>query len=428
MKIGVTGSVSICDVIKKTLAKRMPELEVFYMCTNSYQESMESVEALQQMDLKGIIFTGPTIYQYVRKRVEPTVPWTFIPHNQAALLKALLEASVRFSCVPDIISIDMYEKPLIEETMQEVGICSERILTARGSSPDDPDLEEALTRQHIYHYTHEGAKVCITNMENTYQALLKEKIPCIRISSTEDVVMEQVYHLQLLEVASNENRGRIACVQLYFDYSFDQETDLSVREWEKIYFQNEMKELIYSAAHRMGAAAFCEGASSYYIMTNRKILMSQFIQNGEYQKIISHGQQTPRNRVWIGIGFGSSALEAKSRASMALNHSIADRSGIYYMAEDEHQVTRLQPENLPDHTSYLLHRLHISSGSYAKLKAVLEKYHNQITSAQLAEELGITERSANRLILKLEQENCVTTVGKISSGKGRPARIMKITL
>lgn len=41
---------------------------------------------------------------------------------------------------------------------------------------------------------------------------------------------------------------------------------------------------------------------------------------------------------------------------------------------------------------------------------------------------GITERSANRLILRLEQENCVTTIGKISGGRGRPARIMKITL
>ena len=32
--------------------------------------------------------------------------------------------------------------------------------------------------------------------------------------------------------------------------------------------------------------------------------------------------------------------------------------------------------------------------------------------------MGITERSANRLILRLEQENCVTTIGKISGGRG----------
>ena len=65
-------------------------------------------------------------------------------------------------------------------------------------------------------------------------------------------------------------------MQIYFDYSFDQETDLSLREWEKIHYQNEMRELIYSAAHRMGAAAFSEGASIFYIMSSRPVLMREF--------------------------------------------------------------------------------------------------------------------------------------------------------
>ena len=156
--------------------------------------------------------------------------------------------------------------------------------------------------------------------------------------------------------------------------------------------------------------------------------MREFIQNGEYQKLISSGQKSPRNKLWIGIGYGDSPMEAKSRAAMALNHSIADHSGVNYIAEDEHLLTEIRPEHPTDHRDYLLRRLHISSQTYTNLSNILERYKNQITSAQLAAELGITERSANRLILRLEQENCVTTIGKISHGKGRPARIMKITL
>ena len=243
-----------------------------------------------------------------------------------------------------------------------------------------------------------------------------------------DVILEQVYHLQFLENTARNNRGQSASVQIYFDYSFDQETDLTLREWEKIHYQNEMRELIYSAAHRMGAAAFSEGASIFYIMSSRPVLMREFIQNGEYQKILFHGQQTPHNRLWIGIGYGDSPMEAKSRAAMALNHSIADRSGANYIAEDEHQFTEIKIDDPTDHTAYLLHRLHISSSTYEKLKEILQSHDQEITSAQLAAEMGITERSANRLILRLEQENCVTTIGKISGGRGRPARIMKITL
>ena len=51
-----------------------------------------------------------------------------------------------------------------------------------------------------------------------------------------------------------------------------------------------------------------------------------------------------------------------------------------------------------------------------------------MTSEELATRLGITIRSANRIIVQLEEAGCVTTVGKRSTGKGRPARVIKITL
>lgn len=428
MKIGVTGSEHICDMIQKTLEKCIPDLEVIYLRSNDYRDSLKAASEFQERKAAGIIFTGPTNYQYALKRLEPTIPWTFIPHNQTSVLKALAESFVRYGGIPDIISIDMYEESLVQETLSEIGMKDTRLLVAHGSSPDQEDFQDAITRYHHYNYEHDGAKVCFTNLEKTYESLTAEGIPCIRFSVSEDVIMDQIYHLQFLENTSQGNRGRIAAVQIYFDYSFDQETDLSLREWEKIHYQNEMKERIYSAAHRMGAAAFSEGASAFYIMSTRQVLMREFIQNGEYQKLISSGQQSPGNRLWIGIGYGDSPMKAKSRASMALNHSIADRSGVNYIAEDEHLLTEIRPEHPADHRDYLLRRLHISSQTYTSLSNTLKRYNNQITSAQLAAELGITGRSANRLILRLEQENCVTTIGKISHGKGRPARIMKITL
>ena len=220
-------------------------------------------------------------------------------------------------------------------------------------------------------------------------------------------------------------------MQIYFDYSFDQETDLSLREWEKVHYQNEMRELIYSAAHRMGAAAFSDGRFYflYHVIPSGSDAGILF-RTGEYQKIL-FPRTADAAQPACGIGIratGDTPMGAKSRAAMALNHSIADRSGANYIAEDEHQFTEIKINDPTDHTAYLLHRLHISSSTYEKLKEILRSHDQVITSAQLAADMGITERSANRLILRLEQENCVTTIGKISGGKGRPARIMKITL
>ena len=63
-----------------------------------------------------------------------------------------------------------------------------------------------------------------------------------------------------------------------------------------------------------------------------------------------------------------------------------------------------------------------------KLQRVLRQYGDTMTSEELAQRLNITARSVNRIITRLEEEGCVTIVGKRSTGKGRPARVMKLTL
>jgi len=135
----------------------------------------------------------------------------------------------------------------IQKTLEKIGISNARVLVAHGFSPDQDDFQNALTDFHRYNYYHNGAKICFTNMEKTYEMLSAENIPCIRISVSEDVILEQVYHIQFLENTARQNRG-----------------------------QN---------------------------MSSRPVLMREFIQNGEYQKILFHGQQTPHNRLWIGIGY-----------------------------------------------------------------------------------------------------------------------------
>ena len=428
MKIGVTGSAIICEAIKKSVEKRLPSLEVLYRITSTYQDCVDEVIQLQREGVDGILFTGPTNYQYTAKRVTSTVPWTFLPHNQSVLMKGLLESTLHYNLPLDCISVDMYEEELVADTLREIGIADPQIYRAAVFDPEQADLEESILKMHRFHYYQLGAKICFTNMEHIYQPLMEEGIPCIRFSATEQMIMEQIHNLEIQELSARENRGSIATLQIYFNFSFDNERDLAIREWDKIHFQNEMKELIYSAAHRIGAAAFSDGASLFYIMTSRRILMDQFIQNGEYQILLNQGNREFWSKTWIGIGIGNTPLESKSRAAMALNHSYSDPSGLFYIAEEDDKVRGL-PLSVPTpQDNYLLHQLHLSDKLFTSLKEVLSAHDNRITSDQLAEALSITRRSANRLIARLEQNHCVTTVGKVGDGPGRPTRLLKITL
>lgn len=429
MKIGVIGSHATVNVIRKVVERTRPDMQFIYRCSDYYEQSADAAKELQKTDIQGLLFSGPTNYNYSKKRVEQTVPWAYIPHNYATILQALMQAIVQYQCDLTRISVDVYEPELFRKALFQVGITDAHVAAPSLYSPEQENFEAQLLAFHKQCYENKTASVCFTNMEHIYQPLRDAGIPAIRISTVEDVVLEQIYRLQILNLSTQENHGRMAAVQIYFDYSFDDEHNLSIREWEKMKYQNQMKEQIFEIAQRMDAASFDEGGSHFHIFTTKNTLMNVFLKKGEHLKLLRYAQISPRYRIWIGMGIGNTPLEAKSRAAMALNHAIADQSGSYYLAESENQVTApmeyVEPQNID---TYFAQKLHISDMSFLKLCEILKNYGESITSAELAKHLEITERSANRIIARLEKEGCVTMIGKRSEGKGRPARVMKIVL
>ena len=88
-------------------------------------------------------------------------------------------------------------------------------------------------------------------------------------------------------------------------------------------------------AQRLEAAVFGDGLDQFFIVTTRNMLQNVFLKDNEHSKLLQFGQRSPQYRVWLGMGVGNTMLEARSRAAMALNHSIADRSGTSYLVENE---------------------------------------------------------------------------------------------
>ena len=109
------------------------------------------------------------------------------------------------------------------------------------------------------------------------EPLVAEGIPCVRIYPAEEIVQEQVYHLQILDLSARENQGKLAVIAIHFDYTFDSEQGLFIREWEKMQYQNEFREQVYAAAQRMEAAVFGDGLDHFFILTTRSMLMNAFL-------------------------------------------------------------------------------------------------------------------------------------------------------
>ena len=429
MKIGVIGPESTLKVIKKVAERDIPDIQITYCCTEFYEECGEIAERLQkQKDIDAILFSGPTNYAYALHRVQPTISWGYLPHSRTAALQAFLEAMAVYGSDLRGISVDRYDPEFLREALETAGVKGTTFYRAP-YSPEEPGYEKKLQDFHRDCYRRGLVSACFTSMEHIRDPLLAEGIPCIRTYPAEEIIREQIYHLQVQNLAAQENQGKQAVVGIYFDYIFDDEQNLPIREWEKMQYQNEFKEKVYAVAQRMEAAVFDGGVDRFYLVTTRSILMNIFLQGGEQWNLMQFGQRGPAFKVWIGMGIGNTMLEAKSRSAMALNHAIADRASSSYLVEDENQVTAsIGFDNIEDHSfTYFARRIGVSPTTLDRLRQVL-RAGDTMTSEELAMRLGITARSANRILARLEEVGCITTVGKSSAGKGRPARIMKITL
>ena len=134
----------------------------------------------------------------------------------------------------------------------------------------------------------------------------------------------------------------------------------------------------------------------------------------------------------MGIGIGSAMLVAKSRATMALNHAVKEHSGTSFLAESEDRaLTPLDTGAVPapdQAAAFFARKIQVSTDTLDKIRRCLRSQGDTLTADQLARGMGITIRSVNRIVSRLEEAGCVTVVGRHSTGKGRPARVMKIAL
>lgn len=427
MKLAVIGPENSIGVIRCVVEQSIPDVEIVSVVTAHYEDTDQYVNEIQKnKTIDAILFTGPTNYDFAIRRVEPSVPWGYLPHSKTSLLQAFLIAHTLYNSDLKAMSVDRYEASLLIDTLESCGIHDVEVYTAP-YQPEDDNYEQKLLDYHRTQYTKGLVSICFTSMEHIMEPLLEEGIPCIRIFASEEVIREQIYLLQLHVFSMRENAGSQAVICVQFDYIFDSEKDLSVREWEKIKYQNLFREKIYELAQRMEAAVFNVGTEIFYLACTREMLNNVFLKKGEHHRLIQFGRRGPEYRVWVGIGLGNTMLEAKSRASMAMNKSVSDRMAHSYLVEDDVECLETEILSTPeDEARYLAARIGVSMQTLKNLSQALGENDDPITADELAVKMGITVRSVNRIILKLEEQGYVTIVGHRSRGKGRPARVMKI--
>ncbi|WP_211588799.1 hypothetical protein, partial [Allorhizocola rhizosphaerae] len=140
--------------------------------------------------------------------------------------------------------------------------------------------------------------------------------------------------------------------------------------------------------------------------------------------------------VRVGLGLGRSAAEAESLARRALSRArrLGPVAAVLSFRGDTDVVLESEQPPAPrrgaPNMAVIAQRVGLSIPTLERLKQVRQSVGSQpLTTREVADQLGVQQRTARRMLHRLELAGLAQRLGHLSSGEsGRPLTLYRLTL
>lgn len=427
-KINETAKIYFKDIeIVNVLIDKIPDVTEFSKMIRSYEEYLD-----------GIIFTGPVLYNLLINAMIPKIPWDYIHRDYSQLLSTFLKAILKHQKNIFNISIDSFDIDTILRVYDEIGIKKEQlnIFVAKQSLYDD-DFFSYLKSFHEKNFYENKVSCCITGLSMVYDYLQSKGIPCFTLDPTVDVIKQTLNRFKLRNEANINKNSQIVVLSIEIDLA-NEYSLISENEYKIMFEKMKVSEYIYLFAQKIQGAVVEVGIRGFLIFCTKKILERETndLQKLDLLKTIS---ENTLNTISVGIGYGITAREAKYGANLGMQRAKKEgghKAFVVYNGKNyvgpitSEKNKNDQQEILIDETFHnIANETKLSINTIFKLHCIREQNKkNCFTPKELAEHFGVTLRSMNRILKKLENKGYAKVVGKrVMSSAGRPSRIVKIS-
>lgn len=439
MNVGVLGPADSVAHVVKVAEKKEPHIRLIPMVYKTYPEAAEILKG-KQRELDGVLFTGFEIFTYVSGLVKPLVPWEYTSCNVMTLACSILLARSKGFDITKM-SFDGFGtmENIVLKAYLEIGYTPDQIeiYVPRRRKNNERNYVDYLFDFHTDLYKSQKISCSIHGISESYARLKDSGLPCFRRMFFSDPVRDQLIKLRLRHQIS-ENRGSNVAVISVETEVVDHYAVYGKSELESFYRKKQVVESIYLFAQKIGAALVESSGGRHYIFTNTPTLRSEtnnFKNFDLLDRLVADGAV---NRVHIGVGMGKNAFEAKSNGDYGREKSCLSGENSVYVVFGDRVVhgpltpSGATPRNMQNsRLQEISRRSGLGLVTVKKLDQVLRQYRvDVITPVDLARIYGVTPRSMNRIISKLEEAGgCVQNMGTdVRQEAGRPSRLIKINL
>lgn len=289
-----------------------------------------------------------------------------------------------------------------------------------------------MVRFHYELWKNEQIQVAITCVGSVYEKLVKLGVPALRIIPTRSAIRNRLQLILATARSLREQESQIAIGIIDLEHVFKQD-HLTDYQLERRLLA--LKHIFVDYGEKSQSIIKWTDRREMKFITTRGALKLGQIDLTENKLLNAIFQQTDM-KANMGIGIGKTANEAELHAREALkkakktnmNYYIYDENGEIYGPTRGTSPISYSLRNDNKQLLDLAEKANVSVSTINRLLSFFDVHGKTTVNAnELASGLGITLRSARRLLNKLEQAELVAVTGQEQPAhRGRPRQIYSL--
>jgi len=373
-----------------------------------YKHESETVDVVtahtDQVD--AWLFTGPVPHRMATRAGVLRLPSVSVSYSGVTLLAALIRLTAAGADISRL-SIDTMRGREVTESLAAAGLPRSGLRVMRASAPDSDQVVEFHRQARREH----GCTTALTCLGSAY-SILTDEMPTVRLTPSPRDIREAIASLEL-RYAERRHADAQVVLGLLDTNGAAVSTELFVD---------------------LGATVSPLGDGTYLLVTTRGPLLAATA--GLTRAPIPAQLLGGRRRARLGIGMGRSAGEAHSLARRAMARASRNGAQVAVVSTPGDADIILPVSAVPEvadqsaDLSDVAARIGLRRSTLQQLRDLADATGEPgVTSADVAAALGVQERSARRLLIRLQRAAVATVAGSVSDGRtGRPPMVYRILL
>lgn len=415
-RLALVGHGSSIREIQEIVAETFENIETVGIEMPSDERVDEAAQALRRClpELDGVLYTRSEPYKLMVSRVDHgAVLARYVNVDAASFVHALLIAQSKYHADIYRVSVDTLDYVTVMKTYRSLELDMDHVQPVSISvDTNAAHFVDATTKTHRESYRSGLCSVCITNIRNVQDTLAAEGIPCVLMAPSPDNYISEVRRLILSwHVKEKAKEGSVIIrihAELSGDYYLNRKTMVqSVLDLAKL------AEQIVLFAQLVSGAYLRMGEQDFAVICSYEVLSDTTDRFSHFDLLALVNAELGTQRAWE---------EGSNRA--------------YLVYAEDRFVGPIQPNELmhvkrsqfDPQLLKVAQDCALSNNTVLKISTFVQRKNNgTFFTAELAEELHISFRTAARIVEKLEQNGYIVEIGRsVLNGRGRPTRVFQL--